>query len=68
MADSSYSPLDSDETLGDGPSVGSRAAHVKSSSALQEYGPRPLAYMLDYYYGLEEVTGSPLSLVIVFFT
>ena len=69
MADSSYSPLDSNETLGDGPTVGSRggAAHVKSSSALQEYGPRPLAYVLDYYYGLDEVVSRDCFLRLIVF-
>ena len=62
MADSSYSPLDADDTVGDAPSVGSRAARVKNSSALQEYGPSPLASVLDYYHGLEEVRLSVLRL------
>ena len=63
MADSSYSPLDADDTVGDAPSVGSRAVRVfKNSSALQEYGPPPLASVLDYYHGLEEVRLSVLRL------
>jgi hypothetical protein len=62
MADSSYFPLDADETLGDAPSVGSRTARVRYSSALQEYGPPPLASVLDYYHDSEEVRFSLLRL------
>jgi hypothetical protein len=63
MADSSYSPLDSDENGLGGHSVGSRTARAEKSSALQEYGPRPLASVLDYYYGSEQVH---LSLLLTF--
>jgi hypothetical protein len=50
MVDSSYSPLDAEEGLVDELSADSPTARVRKSCAIQEYGPRPLASLLDYFY------------------
>jgi hypothetical protein len=50
MADSSYSPMDAEEGLDDELSADSPTDLVRTSCAMQEYGPRPLASLLDYFY------------------
>jgi hypothetical protein len=55
MSHSAYSPLESDDPRGDAPSASTPPSRARSSCALREYGPEPLAAMLAHYDVCEQV-------------